>query len=118
MSRQTLKTFLRTYRIPLLCWLLPLLTGVGIFVAWLVTRSVWLEAAGFYTILAGCLFSLAGILTLPRRQAQFDPVAPRGTLRQSIFCLILLASNFIVAGVIVISVANIVIEEMKTSDGD
>jgi heme/copper-type cytochrome/quinol oxidase subunit 2 len=52
------------YRLGLLCALLPLLTGTGIFVAWINTRENWLMGAGIYTITGGLILFVVGMVSI------------------------------------------------------
>ena len=76
-------------RSALICGLLPLGTGVGIFLLWLVVRWDWLMLAGFGTICVGLLLVLVGAGFLVAARSRSPAV------------LGVLLANFPVAGVIV-----------------
>ena len=50
-----------SFRVALFCGLLPLITGISIFVLWLITGWLWLEVAGFFTILGGTALVIIGM---------------------------------------------------------
>jgi hypothetical protein len=98
------------YRVALICGALPLLTGVSIFLLWLVTRWEWLMFAGVFTLYGGLAVFCIGALALARFcwLAFRTPEQPRRRLWLSTLgCAALLLSNFPVAVGIVSSVLQI-----------
>ena len=90
-------------RVAVACGALPLLTGVSIFLCWLVTGWEWLMGAGIITIYAGCLLFLCGIVALGS-YLFFDHLPTQSLGRRLLICALvglLLLSNFPVAGGII-----------------
>jgi uncharacterized membrane protein YdcZ (DUF606 family) len=56
----------RAYRLSLACGIVPLVAGVGIFLAWVVTRQDWLMTAGMITLVAGFIAFCVGAVALGR----------------------------------------------------
>jgi len=51
-------------KVAVVCGVVPLVAGIGIFVAWLITRATWLEGAGVLTMVAGVGLVAAGTVFL------------------------------------------------------
>ncbi len=86
---------------------LPLVIGVGIFVAWLVTRAFWLMYAGMLTIYAGVASVFLAIVCVIAAIiiAKMQKESPRRRVSHHVLgVLILVISNFIAAGVCVVAV--------------
>ncbi len=97
----------RTYRAAVFCGATPLVTGVSIFILWIITRWEWLILAGLLTLFGGPIVFVFGILAL----AQYYQSAMRSTELNkrdvslaTLGCLGLLLSNFLVAAGIMIAV--------------
>lgn len=89
-------------RMAIICGALPLVTGVAIFAAWLITSWQWLEYAGIITLYAGFGLFVVGAVALGVCIYMARSVSPRLHLgRRVALAAILLLSNFPVAGVIV-----------------
>ena len=56
----------RAYRLSLVCGIVPLVTGVGIFLAWVATRQDWLMTAGMIALVAGFISFCIGAVALGR----------------------------------------------------
>jgi len=56
----------RVYRLSLFCGIVPLVAGVGIFLAWVATRQDWLMTAGMVTLVAGFISFCTGAVALGR----------------------------------------------------
>lgn len=54
----------RAYRLSLACGIVPLVAGVGIFLAWVATRQDWLMTAGMITLVAGFIAFFVGAVAL------------------------------------------------------
>ena len=54
----------KTYRLSLICGVLPLVVGLTIFFLWLATGWSWLEKAGLYALLGGLVLFVMGIIAL------------------------------------------------------
>jgi len=94
----------RSYRIALVCGALPLVTGISIFLLWLLTRWQWLMIAGFITVIGGIALFLTGVVML----ANYCWIAFRtpGLSKRRVWWLsagstVLLFSNFVAAGGII-----------------
>ena len=88
------------YRIALFCGATPLLLGIAIFLAWLVTRWDWLAAAGIFNIEGGLALFVIGVISLALfvRMGNRDSSVSRKKLASSSFlCATILFSNFPVA---------------------
>lgn len=97
----------RTFRIALLCGLLPLLVGVSLFVLWLITRWDWLMVGGFLTLYGGLASFLIGAIALTRYcWAACRSANPprRKWIPAALACAALLLSNFPTAGGIIAGV--------------
>ena len=91
----------RRLRAAVICGWAPLLVGIVIFLAWLITGASWLMFAGLMTIYAGmCAIGVGTILLathvwLSWRQRE---IARRRLIIQTIAVLALFAVNFLAAG--------------------
>jgi hypothetical protein len=92
---------LALYRIALACGLVPLVTGVGIFLLWLATGWVWLISAGFMTIFGGIVSVLigAGCLVAYFLRTSQDDLGEARRFKTLVAAVVLFA-NFPTAGVI------------------
>jgi hypothetical protein len=54
----------RWLKIPLLLGGVPLIVGLSLFLFWLVTRWSWLNLVGLFTLYAGLVSVLAGLVGL------------------------------------------------------
>jgi len=103
------------YRIVLICWALPLIAGVAIFVLWLLTRwEGWVLAGvvNLYVGLAGVIIGgVALVVFCWLGQPTLEPLAGR-TRRRAIVGGLLLVSNFPVAAAIIAAV--VAIESLYT----
>jgi hypothetical protein len=100
---------LLSFRIAIVCWLLPLVAGVSTFLIWLIHRSEVLFGAGYIVILAGTGLAIIGgisslVLLASRwatsRRRFHDAVMP------AICLMLLIGSNFVVASVLIMEVIN------------
>lgn len=93
------------YRLALLCGLLPLSVGSLIFSLWLVLRSNTLMFAGIFTIYAGVLLSIVGLLALAvylwRALRQAD-LPRRQIIRASLLGFGLILANYVLAAAFVL----------------
>ena len=95
-----------SYRVALICAVVPLITGVSIFLFWVVTRWDGLRSAGICTLIAGAAAFLVGIIELAcyGEIAFRTPNVPARQVRfSSLVCGLLLFSNFPVAAGIVVA---------------
>lgn len=91
----------RTFRIALLCGLLPLLVGLSLFVLWIITRWDWLVVGGFVTLYGGLVSVLIGAIALARycwAAARIADPPRRNWVPSALACAALLLSNFPAAG--------------------
>ncbi len=96
-------------RFALACGLVPLISGIVVFLFWLVSRWEVLKLVGFFVILTGIACILGGaialIFSLRQSLTQGYPIKknlPKWTLITAIFL-----SNFLAAGAIIVSVLTI-----------
>jgi len=83
----------------------PLVTGIGIFLAWVLSRADWLMAAGVVTIYVGmCSVAVgAGCLGFYLRRSWRSQAVPRRRLVwQTVAVLALFLVNFVAAGAAVL----------------
>ena len=106
----------RWYKLSLVSGLVPLCTGILIFLCWLVTRDNRLEMMGAYTISVGLGLFIVGIFCLTIYVIQSRNNGAVGYWKRSILSLVILVSNFPVAVAIfgaviyVISISTVTIE--------
>ena len=106
-SQHLLNSMDRTFRIALLCGLLPLLVGVSLFVLWIITGWDWLMVGGFFTLYGGLASFLIGAIALARYcWAACRSADPQGRkwVPAALACAALLLSNFPTAGGIIATV--------------
>jgi hypothetical protein len=88
------------FRIAIYCALLPLVTGILIFAAWILSGWQWLMLAGLYTIVGGIVCFFVGCIVLNVhvvRAFRRAPQSRRSTKRAGTLVGILLLSNFPIA---------------------
>jgi hypothetical protein len=83
----------RLLRAAMICGLLPLGTGVGIFLLWLIARWDWLMMAGLFTVYGGIVSVLVGLGFLVAAGKQTPSARP---------ALGILLANFPIAGFIIV----------------
>ena len=100
----------------MVCGLVPLCTGILIFLCWLVFRDNWLETAGVYTIYVGVASFVIGMFCLTLYVIQSRNSKVIGYWKRSMVSLVILVSNFPVAVAIfstvfyMISISTVTIE--------
>jgi hypothetical protein len=100
----------RLYQLAIVCGALPLLTGISIFVLWVITKKPWLTEAGLYTLSGGAALLLIGAVALACFcwNAFRKPNTPSRRLwLATLACAGLLLSNFPVAGGIILAVLHL-----------
>ncbi len=88
------------YRIALFCGATPLILGIAIFLAWLVTRWDWLSVAGILNIAGGLALFALGLASLAFfvwAGIRDSRVSSKKLASSSLLCAALLFSNFPVA---------------------
>jgi hypothetical protein len=96
-----------SFKIAIGCWLVPLLLGTSVFILWLVFRWHWLFAAGWGVIVVGTVSAGAGgicalILLCSRWSVSREP--SREAVAPAVCLIFLLASNFVVAIILMMAV--------------
>jgi hypothetical protein len=84
-------------RVALACGGVPLVTGVLVLLAWLVTGQVWLVIAGLLTIVVGCVLVAVGSIAAAIhavRNLRAGHLPRRRVLRDAGLIVVLLLSNF------------------------
>ncbi|MEY4567474.1 MAG: hypothetical protein RLY14_2444 [Planctomycetota bacterium] len=96
-------------RLALVCGLVPLSSGIAVFLLWLGSRWEILKLAGVFVILAGivCIFvgATAMVFSLKKSRVQGNPI--RKHLPKWILLIAVFLSNFLAAGGIIATVLNI-----------
>jgi len=90
----------RSYRVALLCWAIPLLAGIIVFIGWFFGGVEGWWQLGYFVIGAGSVLFVLGViaLALSIRKDRSTPNVSRRRLRtSSLLCAGLLLSNFPVA---------------------
>jgi hypothetical protein len=96
------------YKLAMASGLAPLIAGVGIFAAWLVTRADWFMGAGIYNLMAGLVLFFCGLVFLlvyglgERKSGNSFPK------KQTLIALAILLLNFPTAAVVIYAVKYIV----------
>ena len=97
------------YLLSIICALIPLLTGTIIFLLWVITRKSFLESFGVYTIYGGFFLFILGIIFLA---VYFFMNRKNDTIKffktKILISLLILLSNFPIAGYYFINVCNII----------
>ncbi len=102
--RDYFKNMNRWYRISLICGLVPLCTGIFIFLAWLPTRSDWLEIAGIVNLYIGLALFFIGVICLSIYFYTARKKSVVGYWKKSIIALAILLANIPVATAIISTV--------------
>jgi hypothetical protein len=93
----------RSYRIALLCGILPLVAGVGIYLVWLVAKWESLMVAGLFTIIAGMVCTIVAAISLGlfwRNVRRNNTMPQRRAVYLIAFCAAILAMDYLAAGII------------------
>ncbi len=88
-------------RLAVLCGVLPLVAGIGIFVAWVITEASWLTMAGLLTINVGVYAVVVGLVLLIVYMSwawQGGQIPRRRLVGQTLAVVALFAANFVAAG--------------------
>jgi hypothetical protein len=101
----------RAYRISLFCGLVPLVTGIGIFLTWLLTRSKWLLYAGWWTMVCAPVFLLVGAIALLTFRSGKTMANEREIIRKARVWEVLFVLNFVAALFVVFVVDRILATE-------
>jgi len=96
-------------RLALACGLLPLISGIAVFLLWIGSRWELLKLVGFFVILAGMLCILVGAIALivSLRQSLTLGYPIKKNLPKWILITTIYLSNFLAAGGIIAFVLNI-----------
>jgi uncharacterized membrane protein len=96
------------YKLALASGLAPLIAGVGIFAAWLVTRADWFMGAGIYNLMAGLVLFFCGLVFLLVYGQVERKSGKRFPQKQTVIGLAILLLNFPTSALIIYSVEYIV----------
>jgi hypothetical protein len=96
------------YKLALASGLAPLIAGVGIFAAWLVTRADWFMGAGIYNLMAGLVLFFCGLVFLLVHCLVERKSGKRFPQKQTLIGLAILLLNFPTSALIIYSVEYIV----------
>ncbi len=109
------------YKLSLVCGLMPLSTGILIFLCWLVTRAHWLKMVGLVTLYIGLGLFVIGVIFLVIYFIQSRKNEILGYWKKSSVSLLILLSNFPVYAVImgtviyVAGISTVIIENQSTT---
>jgi hypothetical protein len=99
----------RTFKLAIVCWLLPLSFGIVTFLLWIFFRWDFLEMVGEWEIGVGTLLAiLGGISALVLISSRWSRSGRqfREAVLPGLLLLFLLASNFVVALLLIITVVS------------